>query len=29
MKLGDIVSVGPRQDHRERDALRFDNEVVL
>lgn len=29
MKLRDIVAVGTRQDHRERDALRFGNEVVL
>jgi hypothetical protein len=29
MKLGDIVAVGASQDHRERDALRFSNEVVL
>lgn len=29
MKLDDIVAVGARQDHRERDALRFGNEVVL
>jgi hypothetical protein len=29
MKLGDIVAVGARQDYRERDALRFGNEVVL
>jgi hypothetical protein len=29
MELGDIVAVGARQDERERDALRFGNEVVL
>jgi hypothetical protein len=29
MELGDIVSIGTRQDHRERDALRFGNKVVL
>ncbi len=29
MKLGNIVTVGAREDYRERDALRFDDEVVL
>jgi hypothetical protein len=29
MKLGNIVTVGAREDHRERDALRFGDEVVL
>ncbi len=29
MKLSDIVSVGARQDDRERDALRFGDEVVF
>ena len=28
-KLGDVVAVGAGEDHRERDALRFGNEVVL
>ena len=29
VKLGDIVTVGAREDYRERDALRFGDEVVL
>ncbi len=29
VKLGDIVTVGAGEDYRERDALRFGNEVVL
>jgi len=29
MKLGHIVAVGTREDYRERDALRFGDEVVL
>jgi hypothetical protein len=29
VKLGDIVTVGARQYRRERDTLRFGNEVVL
>jgi hypothetical protein len=29
MELGDIVSIGTRQDYRERKALRFGNELVL
>lgn len=28
-KLGDIVAIGAGQDERERDALRFGNEMVL
>jgi hypothetical protein len=29
VKLGDIVAVGASEDYRERDALRFCDEVVL
>jgi hypothetical protein len=29
MKLGHIVAVGTREDYRERDALRFGDEVLL
>jgi hypothetical protein len=29
LKLSDIVAVGAGQFHRERDALRFGDEVVL
>lgn len=29
VKLGDIVAVCAGEDYRERDALRFGNEVVL
>lgn len=29
MQLGDVVAIGPGQDDRERDALRFCDEVVL
>ena len=29
VKLGDIVAVGTSEDYRERDALRFCDEVVL
>jgi hypothetical protein len=29
LKLGNIVTVGAREDYRERDALRFGDEVVL
>jgi hypothetical protein len=29
VKLGNIVTVGASEDYRERDALRFGNEVVL
>jgi hypothetical protein len=29
VKLGNIVTVGAREDSRERDALRFGDEVVL
>ena len=29
VKLGNIVTVGARENYRERDALRFGNEVVL
>lgn len=29
VKLGNIVTVGAREDYRERDALRFGDEVVL
>ena len=29
VKLGDIVAVGAGENYRERDALRFGNEVVL
>lgn len=28
-ELGDVVTVGAGQDHRERDALRFGDEMVL
>ncbi len=28
-QLGDVVAVGAREDQRERDALRFGQEVVL
>lgn len=28
-QLGDVVAVGPREDHRERDASRFGDEMVL
>jgi hypothetical protein len=29
VKLGNIVTVGAREDYRERDALRFGDEMVL
>jgi hypothetical protein len=29
VKLGNVVTVGAREDYRERDALRFSDEVVL
>ena len=29
VQLGDIVAVGASEDYRERDALRFCDEVVL
>ena len=29
VKLGNVVTVGTREDYRERDALRFSDEVVL
>jgi len=29
MKLSDVVAVGAGEDHRERDALRFGDEIVL
>jgi len=28
-ELGDVVAVGAREDHRERNALRFSDEMVL
>lgn len=28
-ELGDVIAVGAREDHRERDALRFSDEMVL
>ena len=29
VKLGDVVAIGAGEDYRERDALRFGNDVML